>query len=309
VKLELTLRTYDDKVMEQVRMTQALEELAPPQEEPTITVISDERAETQAELDAWGVPGTMVHEAVPDQEPTEEAPDDGKTAKRLKLSDIPEAEQDESVECWLTAVSSVADIAATYNTTSALIYNVVSNRVPDEYRLQRIVDQLKRAGEPIPAYQVSQWMHLGKAQVEELCTSEAGQQVLRYFVEVRDPKKPWIKTPMIELLPPEAAIETHPTESEPTVPTQTKSPIAAAVDATLKEAAALKVVAVPPAPEPETVPYEPPAEVARSRRWKVQVVTIIEETIDAPSFAMANVEALARFPDPAEISGIVEDRA
>ena len=229
-------------VMAQVERQKAEEvegEATEPTSNGTVTITSDQRADTQADLDAWGVPGTLEHVELPEEEvasPQEgEMPREEQEARiipaprRMKFAEIPDTEQEEIVELWRTG-EPVTDIASTYNAPPGVIYNVVSTRVPDEYRLQRVVEQLKRNPGPIPAYVVSQWWHLDKAKVEEICTSDdAVAAGIRYSVEVRDPKKPWIKTPMVELAPTatpdESPIaESTTPESEIAVATPAKSP-------------------------------------------------------------------------------------
>jgi hypothetical protein len=127
--------------------------------------------------------------------------------------------------------------------------------VPDEYRCSATICEAQPS--PIPAYQVSQWMHLGKAQVEEVCTSETAQRVIRYSVEVRDPSKPWIKTPMIELIPTPTPDETAipEPESEPDMATAPKAPAPteASVQFVITDSATTTINGTEtPAPQPKT---------------------------------------------------------
>jgi len=225
------------RVMAEVERQRAEEVEAEVEEVPEevangVAVISDERAETQADLDAWGVPGTLTSEDTSPQEG--EMPREEQQARiipaprRMKAPEIPDNEQEEIVELWRTG-EPVNDIAATYNTVPGTVWNVVSERVPEEYWIQRVVQHLQRNPGPIPAYHVSQWTHMPKARVEEVCTSEAAVAAgIRFSIEVRNPKQPWIKTPMIELAPTPAPVEPpvtiETTESEIAVATPAKSP-------------------------------------------------------------------------------------
>jgi hypothetical protein len=251
-----------------------------------------ESVATQADIETWG----------DGEAPSEEAPqiEEVAHARRMRPVEFSEAEQDEIVELWRARsrgderVGEISDIAQTYNATTQAIYAVVSERVPDEYLLQRIVDQLKRHEGPMPAFRISQWMHLSKAQVAEICTSTAARKVLRYTVETNDVNRPWIKTPMIELLPvePTAEVSVEPTPI-PTTPQEPVVPTAA------------------PTPVSETVyqyvaPTRSSTSTARQFRWKVSVRTTIEETVEAADIASAVATVTAKYENrPAQIVGVV----
>ena len=226
-----TKRDWDAarRIMAEVERQRTEEEEVADVEPNGVTVVSDERAETQADLDAWGVPGTLTQVESPEVgEVTQEvSPQEGEmpreeqearvipAPRRMKPAEIPDNEQEEMVELWRTG-EPVPDIATTYNTVPGTVYTVVSTRVPEEYWIQRVVLHLQRNPGPIPAYHVSQWTHMPKARVEEVCTSEAAVAAgIRFSIETRNPKQPWIKTPMIALAPPAPPAETPVPETSP----------------------------------------------------------------------------------------------
>ena len=225
--------------------------------------------------------------------------------RRISQTSITDAEQEEIVELW-RAREPVNDIATTYNTIPALVWNIVSTRVPDEYRLQRVIDQITRAGGgPIPAYQVSQWMHLGKAQVEQLCTSEEAQKVLRYSIEVRDPTKTWIKTPMVELIQPIEAQPTEPepieSESEPTMATTAKPATAEApgVQFVIADAGTTGNNTETPAADPEPS--------GKARFYRVVVRTTIDDRVLASDISNALDAAKAKYQGRGEVVAVMEE--
>jgi hypothetical protein len=268
-------------------------------------------AQAQADIDVWGETAAPVEEVdeaempVPDRDappiPIEEAKEiEAEAARRWRTrpNEFTDAEMDEIVDLWRSRINGdervgeVADWASTYGTPPSTIYAVISSRVPQEYLLQRVVDQLKRNDGPIPAYKVSQWMHLKKDEVEALCTSPEAQAVLRYSVETNDPNRPWIKTPMIELLPVQERLEALkaekpvievevepvsvtvvpepepiPSEPEPVQePPQEETPVATTTSPAVEEAA----------PVTEPTPITRPA--AAMHTWRVRYRTLIEET-------------------------------
>ncbi|HEX8864597.1 MAG TPA: hypothetical protein VF821_02965 [Lentzea sp.] len=283
--------------------------------------------------------------AVLEAEPVSEIPDENATAallspetseadgqvedeaskpvpRRVKPAEISEVEQEEIVELW-RADQTVDEIARTYNAVSQTVYNVIATRVPEEYRLWRVVEQLKRNAGPIEAYRISQWMHLGKADVEALCTSDEAQKVLRYYVDVRDESKPWIKTPMVELLPmpividitptpteapaelPSPSQPEHPSESEPEMATKSPTNNAPTIDAELE-----RIVASEPALQEivEVTPTVTPTVAPRGRRWTVLVLTRVTASVEADSLIAAYTAAMEKYPDALEVVGVVEER-
>jgi hypothetical protein len=300
------------KVLAEMERQKAEADEEVPEVEPEVI---PERAETQADLDSWGVPGTLVHEDSPQSgeevaaEEPEASPQSGETTtlepsmgRRTKQAELSDTEQEEIVELW-RGHEAVLDIATTYNTLPGVIWNVVSTRVPDEYRLQRIVDQVKRnLPGPTPAYQISQWMHLGKAQVEELCTSEAAQLVLRYTIEVRDPTKPWIKTPMVELIPP-------PTPDEPAIPEPIESETTVATakpPASTSETAVQFVITDPGSNNAETPqPSQQPS--GKERFYRVVVRTTVEDRVMAVDIGNALDAAKAKYAGRGEVVAVMEE--
>jgi hypothetical protein len=273
-----------------------LYDAAAPEDQGEIATV--DLSQRQADIDVWDTPAP-VEEAeqpempVPDKNappiPSEEAKEiEAEAARRwrTKPAEFSETEMDEIVDLWRSRqsgderVGEVTDWATTYGTAPSTIYAVISNRVPQEYLLQRVVDQLKRNEGPIPAYRISQWMHLKKDEVEALCTSEEAQQVLRYTVEVNDPARPWIKTPMVELLPTKERLEALEAEQpvvvlpepEPVVqePIQEEIPVAT-VSPAVEEAASM------PEPTPITTTNNRPA---RKHTWRLRYRTEVEELIE-----------------------------
>jgi len=157
---------------------------------------------------------------------------------------------------------------------------VLDEQIHEEYALWRVVELVKRdGGGPIKAYKVSQWMHIPKDGVKELCTSEAAQKVLRYELVQRDPKRPWVETPMITLV----------TESEPEMATK---------------ATVNSVVQTPPAEEVTEYDVLP----VRKRRWEVSLLTIVKVHIEADNLLEAHKVAMTTYPDTTDIVGVTEER-
>jgi len=222
--------------------------------------------------------GEREVEAEPVSEP-EPQPEEKPAPRRTKTGEINQTEQEEIVELW-RAEQSVDEIARTYNATTQNIYNVLDEQVHDEYALWRVVELVKRdGGGPIKAYKVSQWMHIPKDGVRVLCTSEAAQKVLRYELMQRDPKRPWVETPMITLV----------TESEPEM--ATKATVNVAPEA---------VNGVAEAPTEEAAP--------RKRQWQVQLLTIVNVTVEASNLLDAHQVAMTTYPDTTEVVGVTEKR-
>ena len=201
--------------------------------------------------------------------------------RRTRPGEINATEQEEILELW-RAEQSVDEIARTYNATTQTIYNVLDAQAHEEYALWRIVELVKRdGGGPIKAYKVSQWMHIPKDGVKELCTSEAAQKVLRYFLDQRDPKRPWIETPMLELVP----------ESEPEMATKPTTN---------------NVVETPVPPKEEVIEYD--VLPVRKRRWEVSLLTIVKVHVEADNLIDAHTVAMTTYPDTTDIVGVTEER-
>jgi hypothetical protein len=288
-------RVVDDGVAEAITHTDETPTLVADKVDPDVqlmvpSVLGDAIEEVGEAMHEVAPPDQLAELLVEAQNAVPRAEQEAKiipAPRRMRMGEIPDPEQEEIVDLWRGAIP-VHEIAATYNTMPAVIYNVVSSRVPEEYRLQRIVDQLKRNNGPIPAYRAAQWLKVKTAEVADVCTTDAAQQVIHYYVDVPDPKKPWIKTPMIELVKP------TPTESEPAMATTTPptvKPTEAPVQFVINS----------------TAPAETPQPTGRERNYRITVRTTVEDKVLAVDITSALDAAKAKYAGRGEVVAVMEE--
>jgi len=267
---------------------------AVPKPPPEETRVEPEQVPAAALTAEFEIDPNVEPEPLPEPEPEPVAAEPVHAKRRRNADDFTEPlEVLDIVEVWRNGYD-VGEIARAYNAMPSAIYGLLDKAVPNEYRLRRMIDVLKRNdGGPIRQYVISQQAGYSAAECKAiLAYGQAIGQVVRWEDKGERSTTTWVALPEKVPQPAEPAPEPEPV------------PVAAVAVEPPVEEEPMVVAESPPAPPVEPIPIVrgPTSE----RRWKVQIrLGVIEEEVDAGSLFAAAQEAMKRYPQ-GEVIGVTE---